>query len=331
MTFIDQAEPLPLVPEELQRRHFISHPQDSRFRGAARLQQSLWRQRSGHGAGYYVGGDNKRHRLGTRLDQTAIANGANILDAAVRFLTRKEIHYRERGACIDQDRMWGNTLSSAPMTFNLLGNLKLDRDMANRFVETLFPDFAGSVVHVGFEHSPGRGDPTYTDDGTAFDAFFVVRRPDGKRLFIAIEVKFSESMTEAPARMRPRYDELSTASGLYQDPYAAELRANPYQQLWREHLLAQSMVKSGLFDGGAFVLIAPGENQDVQEAAAGYRQFLAKGDGLVPFCNVPLAQAVDAIGAAGGDMDQFEARYIDFRPVHEAIENHFLDAILKEP
>ena len=47
----------------------------------------------------------------------------------------------------------------------------------------------------------------------------------------------SESMREPMPELKPRYDELSDASGLFVDPAAAALRTNPLQQVWREHLL----------------------------------------------------------------------------------------------
>jgi hypothetical protein len=59
-------------------------------------------------------------------------------------------------------------------------------------------------------------------------------------------------MTETPARLRRRYDELSTASGLFKDPDHPELRAAPLQQLWRQSLLASAMVMNGLYNAGRF-------------------------------------------------------------------------------
>jgi hypothetical protein len=47
-------------------------------------------------------------------------------------------------------------------------------------------------------------------------------------------------MREPMPELKPRYAELSNSSNLYVDPAATTLRTNPLQQLWREHLLAQS-------------------------------------------------------------------------------------------
>jgi hypothetical protein len=45
--------------------------------------------------------------------------------------------------------------------------------------------------------------PAFTDDDKAFDVFVTCTTPSGHEGFIAIEVKYSESMSELPATMRP--------------------------------------------------------------------------------------------------------------------------------
>ncbi len=99
----------------------------------------------------------------------------------------------------------------------------------------------------------------------------------------------SESMREPMPELKPRHAELSEASGLFTDPAAAALRANPLQQLWREHLLAQSMTDNGLYDEGYLVTIAPALNYHVQNAAEAYQaQLRAPEDGKIHFVNLTL-------------------------------------------
>jgi hypothetical protein len=72
----------------------------------------------------------------------------------------------------------------------------------------------------------------------------------GRNGFVAFEIKYSESMREPMPELKPRYDELSEAWRPLTDPAAAALLTNPLQQLWSEHLLAQSMIDNGLYDAG---------------------------------------------------------------------------------
>jgi hypothetical protein len=70
------------------------------------------------------------------------------------------------------------------------------------------------------------------------------------------------------------------------------------QQLWRENLLAQSMIDNGLYDEGFLVVIAPGLNHHVQDAAEAYQaQLREPEDGKVRFGNLStLPVLVQSLG-----------------------------------
>ncbi|ANP45999.1 PGN_0703 family putative restriction endonuclease [Candidatus Viadribacter manganicus] len=320
-------ELLPLIPERLLRQHHVYERHDGRFRAAARLLQALWRERRKLSEGHYTNAAGTRRRLGSRLATDAARAGANFLTPDIFGQARLDYAYREPGALIDVERMHANLLSSMPLAFNLLAPLKADKKLARRVFNQLAPGIAKDITHIQFEHSPGRGDPTFTSDGTAFDAFATARAPDGAKTFIAIEVKYSESLNEPEARLRPRYDELSRSSGLFAEPDDTALRKNPLQGLWRGHMLAQSMVDAGIFDRGVFVLVAPRQNRDVQRAARAYAKRLTNADGKVAFLNVELEDAIDAI-RSGGAPDLAAAlreRYVDFTPVHDLVRQACLN------
>lgn len=318
---------LPLVPERLLRQHHVFERYDTRFRAAARLLQALWRERRKLPEGHYTNAAGTRRRLGSRLAADAARSGANFLTPEIFGQARLDLAYREPAALIDAERLWSNMLSSMPLCFNLLAPLKLDKKLARRVFNQLVPGGVKDVSHIQFEHSPGRGDTTFLGDGSAFDGFATARAPDGAKTFVALEIKYSESMTEPVARLRPRYDELSRSSGLFAEPDDTALRKNPLQGLWRGHMLAQSMLDAGLYDRGAFVLVAPRQNRDVQRAARAYAKRLTNADGKVAFLNVELEDAIDAI-RAGGAPDLAAAlreRYVDFTLVHDLVRQACLN------
>lgn len=318
---------LPLIPERLRRTRHVHEPLDTRFRAAARLLQSLWRERRDLVAGHYADRGGKKRRLGNLLTSSDACTGANFLSADIFGQVRCDLAYREPGALIDQERMFANLLSSMPLAFNLLVPLKKDKALARRVFAKLAPGVAKRVTHLQFEHSPGRGDPTFTADGTAFDAFVSSVGPDGSKTFIAIEMKYAEGMTEPEPRLRPRYDELSCTSGLYAEPDSDALRRNPLQQFWRQHMLAQAMVDCGLYDSGVFMLVAPRQNRDVQRAATRYASNLTPSDDKVSFINVELEDAIEAVRAAGAAEHAcaLYERYCNFAPVHELVRQACLD------
>jgi hypothetical protein len=314
---------LPIIPADVLKKFHVHEPLDGRFRAAARLLQALWREDHNLPIGTYVNEDGKRSKLGSRVTEAAGNAGGNYLTPEIAQITRREIAYREIGALIDEDRLATNLLSSMPLTFNLFAPFVHKHENATATLRKLIPDFDGVAVQTLFEHSPGRGDPKFTHDYTAFDALFRYTRGDGKKGFVAIEVKYSESMREPVAKLRPRYDELSQTSELFIDPADPALRANPLQQFWREHLLAQAMLDAGHYDEGFFVVIAPKLNYHVQKAADAYRTHLREaGSNKACFIGLTLEEVIDAIRESeAAQADALHERYCNFWRVDRELES----------
>lgn len=313
---------LPLVPASILKTYKVNEPNDSRFTSAARLLQALWREEKGLPIGVYRTVKGKLRKLGSRLDAKSAKEGYNFLSPDIAKLAFRESVYREIGAMIEQERLWKNLLSSQPLCFNLFGGMKLDYDKANKFFRHLFPEYLKTVEGIYFEHSPGRGNPAFTHDNTAFDVFVTCKTVDGERGFIAIEVKYSETMAEPLATLRPRYDELSKFIGVYNDPDAPALRTNPLQQLWREHMLSRSMIEHGLYSSGRFVLIYPSQNHQCSTATNTYQSHLISDDPNVSgFQVITLGDCVDTFRVLGDNQvaDALYDRYLDFDRVDRKI------------
>ena len=60
-----------------------------------------------------------------------------------------------------------------------------------------------------FEHSPGRRDPRFTGDRSAFDVSVRYESPSGQRDFLGIEVKHHETLNDKASEHRSRYDEIA--------------------------------------------------------------------------------------------------------------------------
>lgn len=315
-------ERLPLIPCELLDQHVANETGDTRFRAAARLLQSLWRADHKLPIGPVIADDGSVRDLGSRLTREDAKRGANFLSSGLAQLARYESVYCEPGALIEQERLWANMLSSQALCFNLFGDLKQDHEKAGRALRTIWPEVIDTVDAVLFEHSPGRGVARFTADYTAFDVVIFGKAPDGRRSFIAIEVKYTESMTEPPAPLRHRYDELSEGSGLFKDARSLCLRAMPLQQLWREHLLSRAMMTEGLYDVGLFVVAHPKRNLQVGEAVTAYKKELAFESPLeTGFDSVSIEKLLEA-RRSGGDVafaDAFQARYLDIERVEKLI------------
>lgn len=316
--YLDPLPFVPLLPEELLRKHHVHEPMDHRFRSAARLLQAMWREDRELPIGHYWTGG-RRKKLGSRISAAAARAGANFMAPAIAALVRRELAYREPAAMIDEARLYANLLSSMPLAFNLFGLLKLDLAFASRVLGELFPDLAGAQVRaVLFEHSPGRGNPALTGDHSAFDVLLRYETPAGNKGFVAIEMKYSESCQEPVPSIRPRYDDLAEVSGLFVEPRKQALRANPCQQLFREHLLAQAMLMRGDYDEGRFIVIAPQLNTLITAAVAGYQvELKSAGEGQVGFAGITLEDSIVALAMAGEEeyATRLYRRYCDFQLV----------------
>jgi hypothetical protein len=178
---------LPLIPADVLKKHRVHEPLDTRFRSAARLLQALWREDQDLPIGSYVSEDGKCRKLGSRISEAAGRGGGNFLTPEIAHTARRETAYREIGALIDAERLATNLLSSMPLTFNLLAPWGHALERASSYLIELLPAFTGAARQLLFEHSPGRGNPKFTGDHTAFDALIRYSDDQGRNGFVAFE------------------------------------------------------------------------------------------------------------------------------------------------
>lgn len=306
---------VPLLPEALRRKHKVFVEADARFRANARFLQALWREDRGIPIGVHEDQRGRRCALGSRISAAAGRAGTNFIDPAILPVVNRELTYREVGAVYELDRLSTNLLSSQPLVFNACATLKLDLVLATRVLAELLPGYLREVTEVLFEHSPGRGDPRFTQDGTAFDLALRGRSDTGEGVTVYWEWKYSESCQEPVPRFSGRFDAIAPGAGLFVDPANPRLRSNPVQQFFRQHCLAATTLDQGLTDRAVLVLVAPRLNHTVWAAASAYAsQLLDPVGGRVPFVPVTLERFFGALAAAGAvtQAQALHRRYTDF-------------------
>lgn len=317
---------VPLVPDELLKRHNVYCFIDTRFRRAARLLQAMWLKDHNipsSASTRTIDNVTKTFGFASNLSNAAAEAGKNFIDEKVHQLVLRELLMREEGAAIDEERLFGNALSSMPMTFNLFGPLALDLKLATAVFYHLLPEFVHTVERIAFEHSPGRREARFLNDGTAFDVAVHVTTPEGEAGIIFCECKLSEDMTGPAARMRDRYNEASRLAHLYVDPESALLRSLALEQLWREHMLAQLVVDQGITSHGVFMAIGPRLNRRVMTAFKVYESELIhredQDENRVAFEPVTLEAFVEAINAVGATKlaSSLWQRYLDFGRIYD--------------
>lgn len=327
---------VPLIPDEIVRRENVYFEVDTRFRRAARYLQSLWLKDRQIETGNHVRGEGDDAiimPLHSNLSRDAARAGKNFMSPEIHALVRRELLMREEGAAIDEERLFGNALSSMPACFNVFGPMKLDLALASAVFRKLLPDFVDQVEDFIFEHSPGRREALFLQDGTAFDLAVRVITPDGEPATVFIEVKYSESMEGPAARLRDRYDEVSRKSGLFVDADSPLLRSLALEQLWREHMLAQLTVDQGITPRAVFIAIGPRLNRRVQAAFKVYESELIdeedRDDNRVAFKAITLEAIFEAMHEAGAKEIARDLwhRYADFERVYNLALGEFIDAV----
>ncbi|HVH44326.1 MAG TPA: hypothetical protein VM925_18365 [Labilithrix sp.] len=282
------------VSDEVLERHHVLVATDTPFQRRARLLQALWREERK----LPIGERRPGVPLGSRLPKDyAKESGANLMTPAALATARREVQAMRAGSGqkIDEDRLWANLLSSQPLAFSLFAELSVDLDLATRVLGRLWPDRIAKATKIGFEYSPGRSSPKYTADRTAFDVYVEHTSPFGGRGFIGIEVKYHEALTDAPAEHRPRYDEVTKAMGCFKPDLVAGLRRKPVEQIWRDHMLAGSMLlASSEWETGLYVFLYPEDNEPCRAAVQLYREYLSDGG---TFDAVSLERVTEAIEA----------------------------------
>ena len=128
-----------------------------------------------------------------------------------------------------------------------------------------------------------------------------------ERTFVGLEVKYAENMQQPPARHRARYEVVADAMGVFVPEARPRLRDAPLEQLWRDHLLAGSMLldEASGFARGAFAVVYPSENVLVASAVQAYRGCLRDDAGFRAWT---LEELLDVLARCGGGAWALEVR-----------------------
>lgn len=285
------------------------------FRRRARILQSMWRTEQG-----YELGEHRGRPLGSRLQKDwAEETLANFLTPTIRQVVREDVlESAERGRLIKRDRLLGDLLSSQPLCFNLFGELQRDLDACTAVMSEMTRGRVRRVTRVAFEHSPGRGDASYTGDRSAFDVYLEYQGGGGVRGFVGIEVKYHEDLKGVAADHRGRYDVVAEEMGCFRGDARDRLLRQPLQQIWRDHLLAGSILARGEFDEGCFVFLHPRGNYHCAEAVAGYAACLTAGETFAAWTLEGLVATIRRHVAAPW-VDAAWDRYLDFGKIDRAL------------
>ena len=242
--------------------------------------------------------------------------GWNFLTEAIHMAAEQRIG--EAAGVVEKQRLRNNLLSSQPLCFNVFAPLAADLALATDLLRTL-PGVPSDIqaLQVLFEHAPPK--PAHLDDNSAFDAFIVYQRPGGIRGFLGIETKLTEPFSQQTYPFGARYRRWQ-AQPTWWWRAGAELwfREKLYNQLWRNHLLAFSMLHQpeSAFSEGYCVVLYPEGDAACTQAIEAYRTHLEPNGSamLLVLCLADVAEWWLQVATRRADLARLKAlrlRYVD--------------------
>jgi hypothetical protein len=193
-----------------------------------------------------IGGGANATPVGSRLALAfARESGMNFISPAVLDAVRNRLAAPERHETLKADRLWADLLSSMPLCFNLFGGVAGDPGAARRAVDAWWPEAPAGDAVVRFEHSPGRRDPAFLGNQSAFDAAFAIHGRDGSRGIVGVETKYHEhALAERPPKpvSLARYVEVTERFGIFVEGWRERILGKDLQQIWLDHLLVLALI-----------------------------------------------------------------------------------------
>ena len=240
-------------------------------------------------------------------DAVARNPGLNFLDEGIAAYARKRRP--------SDGRLRRNMLSSMPLCFNLFGALRRHPTAAARGLGSVLDLDIKEILEIEVEWAP---DPNaHLGDLTAFDAFVRYRTGGGRRAFLGVETKYTESFSRKRYTSE-RYDALARdpASG-FKPGAERRLAAPATNQLWRNALLAHSLRSTDEFDEGRVVVLSCRGDAGAERAITGLSAELRDPPALLRSATYEeLVAAFDSEPELSSWAADFRRRYLDLTPVN---------------
>ncbi|RZT84649.1 hypothetical protein EV383_1500 [Pseudonocardia sediminis] len=192
---------------------------------------------------------------------SAVDAGWNLMSAAAVEYTRARVEVvREAKGVVQEDRLWRNLLSSQPLAFSLVGELRERPESTLKVLSTMTGQKIVAFDRINADDAPFELDglqaewaprpATHTGDKSAADIAAAVRTSDGRRLLITVEVKYTDDFSRdrlEKAGRADRYGPLLERLGLADEEVEALHLAGGTQFL-RSVLLTESVRANGECD-----------------------------------------------------------------------------------
>lgn len=183
-------------------------------------------------------------------------------------------------------QLYSNMLRSEHIPFNLFIPLREDLEFAKNVFNSLLSNSIKEIQRIEIEYAPEPKD-NFLNDRTSFDASIEYVHEDDGKGNLGIEVKYTEQgyplkekSTEKTqiADKNSKYWVVTRNSGIFKLGVEQELIKDDYRQIWRNHLLGESIVQVGETEHFTSITLYPEGNIHFSKSISEYQGFLYNED-----------------------------------------------------
>ncbi len=150
-----------------------------------------------------------------------------------------------------QKPLFCNLLRSEHIPYNLFVPLDRDKEFGKQVFNEILGDEIDKILKIKIEYPP-KPKQKYLNDNTSFDTYIEYLHKDGLSGIIGIEVKYTELSYKIGITEKERmedtdslYYQVSKKSDVFNDRDLKELVQDDLRQIWRNHLLGESILLVG--------------------------------------------------------------------------------------
>lgn len=179
-------------------------------------------------------------------------------------------------------QLYANLLRSEHIPFNLFIPLISDLEFAEKVLINLLSNTIKEITKVNIEYAPSPKE-IYLDDRTSFDTYIEYNHIDGNPGILGIEVKYTEkgyplkkdsTEYEQINKKNSKYWTVTKESGLFKEGVEDKLILNDYRQIWRNHILGESIRQVDKIKHFTSITFYPEGNIHFTKAISEYQGFL---------------------------------------------------------
>ncbi len=179
-------------------------------------------------------------------------------------------------------QLYSNLLRSEHIPFNLFIPLRYDHKFAKKVLSELFSVQIKEILKIEIEYAPSPKEK-YLDDRTSFDAYIKYIDEDNHLGIYGIEVKYTEhgyplkekSTEEKQVKEKnSKYWTVTNKSDLFKKGIEDKLILDDYRQIWRNHILGESIKQVDKIIHFTSVTFYPAGNTHFTKAISEYQKFL---------------------------------------------------------